>query len=61
MIPNTHAVTTYANNLSKTTVQQLLITAKIDSFKTTTDSLDAISIKSWVTADGTAIDSTTGG
>jgi hypothetical protein len=57
IIPNTHAVTTYANNLSKTTVQQLLITAKIDSFKTTTGSLDAISIKTWVLADGTAIDS----
>lgn len=58
VIPNTHAVTTYANNLTKTAVQQLLITAKIDSFKTTTGSLDAISVKTWVLADNSPIDST---
>lgn len=58
VLPNVQVVTTYVNNLSKTAVQQLLLTGKVGSFKTTTGSLDAISIKTWVTDAGAPIDST---
>lgn len=61
VLPNVQVVTTYANNLSKTAAQQLVLTGAVGSFKTTTGNLDAISIKTWVTADTNAvIDSTAG-
>lgn len=59
IIPNTKITTTIVNNLSKTALQQLLLTGKVGSFKTTTTNLDAISIKTWVTDSGAVIDSTT--
>lgn len=59
VLPNVAITTTIVNNLSKTAVQQLLLTGKVGSFKTTTTLLDAISIKTWVTESGAAIDSTT--
>lgn len=58
VLPNTSVVTTYTGNLTKTAVQQLLLTAKVGSFKTTTGNLDAISIKTWVTEANAVIDST---
>ncbi|MCX3266540.1 MAG: hypothetical protein EOO20_06600 [Chryseobacterium sp.] len=58
VVPNTNVVMTYTGNYNKNSVQQLLLTAKIGSFKTTTSQKDAISIKTWVTDDGTPIDST---
>jgi hypothetical protein len=58
ILPNVQVVTTYVGNFTKTAVQQLLLTGKVGSFKTTTDNLDAISIKTWVTEAGAAIDST---
>lgn len=59
VIPNVRITTTIVNNLSKTALQQLLLTGKVGSFKTTTTNLDAISIKTWVTDAGAVIDSTT--
>jgi len=59
VIPNTDVVTTSTGNLTKSAVEQLLLTAKVRTFKTTTGNLDAISIKTWVTASGAAIDSST--
>lgn len=59
VLPNVEVTTTYAGNLTKTAVQQLLLTGRVGTFKTTTTNLDAISIKTWVLEDGTAIDSTT--
>lgn len=59
VIPNVAFTTTIVNNLSKTALQQLLLTGKVGSFKTTTTNLDAISIKTWVTEAGAVIDSTT--
>lgn len=58
VVPNTNVVLTYTGNYNKNSVQQLLLTAKIGSFKTTTSLLDAISIKTWVTDAGAPIDST---
>lgn len=60
VLPNVQVTTTYVNNLNKTSVQQLLMTGKVGSFKTTTNNLDAISIKTWVTDAGAPIDSTAG-
>lgn len=59
VLPNVQVITTYANNLSKTALQQLVLTGSVGSFKTTTGNLDAISIKTWVTDAGAPIDSTT--
>jgi len=59
ILPNVRVVTTYANNYNKTSVQQLLLTGKVGSFKTTTSAKDAISIKTWVTEAGAPIDSST--
>lgn len=59
VLPNVSVVTTYTGNYTKAGVQQILLTGKVQSFKTTTTNLDAISIKTWVLSDGTAIDSTT--
>lgn len=59
IMPNVMFTTTIVNNLSKTALQQLLLTGKLGSYKTTTSSLDAISQKTWVTEAGVAIDSTT--
>lgn len=59
VIPNVNFETTIVNNLSKTAAQQLLLTGKIGSFKTTTSNLDAIVIKTWVTDANAPIDSTT--
>lgn len=59
VLPNVAVTTTYANNLNKTSVQQLLLTGKVGSFKTTTSLKDAISVKTWVTDAGAPIDSTT--
>lgn len=59
VIPNVSFETTIVNNLSKTSAQQLLLTGKIGSFKTTTSLADAILIKTWVTDANVAIDSTT--
>ena len=60
VLPNVRVTTTYVNALNKTAVQQLLLTGKVGSFTTTKDSLDAISVKTWVTDAGAAIDSTAG-
>jgi hypothetical protein len=59
VMPNVAFTTTIVNNLSKTALQQLLLTGKVGSFKTTTTNLDAISIKTWITDSGAVIDSTT--
>jgi len=59
VLPNVNVTTTYTGNYTKTGVQQILLTGKVMTFKTTTDSLDAISIKTWVTDTGAPIDSTT--
>jgi hypothetical protein len=59
ILPNVNFTTSIVNNLSKTALQQLLLTGKVGSFKTTTSNKDAISIKTWVTDAGVAIDSTT--
>lgn len=59
ILPNVRFTTSIVNNLSKTALQQLLLTGKVGAFKTTTTNKDAISIKTWVTAAGVAIDSTT--
>jgi hypothetical protein len=59
VMPNVAFTTTIVNNLSKTALQQLLLTGKVGSFKTTTTNLDAISLKTWVTDSGAVIDSTT--
>jgi len=59
VLPNVNFTTTFVNNLSKTTVQQLLLIGKVGSFKTTTTLLDALSIKTFITDAGAVIDSTT--
>ncbi|MCZ4244979.1 hypothetical protein [Pedobacter punctiformis] len=59
VLPNVAVTTTFVNNLSKTAVQQLLLTGKVGSFKTTTSLEDAISVKTWVTEAGAPIDSST--
>ncbi len=59
VLPNVQVVTTYTGNLTKAGVQQILLTGKVGTFTTTADSKDAISIKTWVTEAGAAIDSTT--
>jgi hypothetical protein len=59
VMPNVAFTTTFVNNLSKTTVQQLLLTGKVQSFKTTTTLLDAIVIKTFITEANAVIDSTT--
>lgn len=59
VIPNVAVTTTFVNNLSKTTLQQLLLTGKIGSFKTTTSLLDATIVKTWITSANAPIDSTT--
>ena len=59
VMPNVNITTSIVNNLSKTALQQLLLTGKVGSFKTTTTNLDAISIKTWVTDANAVIDSTT--
>lgn len=58
VLPNVKVQTTYVNNLNKTSVQQLLLTGKVGSFKTTEGNQDAISIKTWITETGAPIDST---
>ncbi|WP_285011199.1 hypothetical protein [Pedobacter faecalis] len=57
VFPNTEVTYTTPGGGSKTSVQQLLLSAIIGTFKTTTGNLDAISIKKWVTEAGAAIDS----
>ena len=59
VFPNTDVTNTTPGGGVKTSVQQLLLNATIGTFKTTTGNLDAISIKTWVTPEGAAIDSTT--
>lgn len=59
VFPNTEVTTTTPGGGNKTSVQQLLLTATIGTFKTTTGSKDATSIKTWVTEAGSAIDSST--
>jgi len=59
VMPNVAFTTTFVNNLSKTTVQQLLLTGKIGAFKTTTTNLDALMVKTWITEGNAVIDSTT--
>lgn len=58
VLPNVAVTLSYVNNLNKTSLQQLLLTGRVGSFKTTTGNLDAISIKTWVTEAGAPIDST---
>ncbi|MEJ2905092.1 hypothetical protein WAE58_21785 [Pedobacter panaciterrae] len=61
IFPNTDVTNTTPGGGNRTTVQQLLLNASIGTFKTTTDNLDAISMKTWVTGDTNAvIDSTAG-
>lgn len=58
-LPNVNVVTSTTGNLTKTSVEELLLTGKVGTFKTTADSKDAISIKRWVTEANAPIDSTT--
>jgi len=59
VLPNVSVVTTSPGNLTKSAVQQLLLTGKVGTFTTTSGALDAVSIKTWVSSTGAAIDSTT--
>lgn len=58
VLPNTFGAITTPTGLNKTGVQQILLTSRIGTFTTTTTKAEAISIKTWVTAAGSAIDST---
>ena len=60
VLPNVFVTLSKTGNLNKTGVEQLLLTGKVGTFTTTTGALEANSIKTWVTAAGTAIDSTAG-
>jgi hypothetical protein len=60
VLPNVSFVTTTTGNLTRAGLQQLVLTGKVGSFLTTTDSKEALSIKTWVTDTGAAIDSTAG-
>lgn len=57
IFPNVAVTTTFVNNLTKTAVQQLLLTGRVGSFKTTTDNIDAIMTKTFVTEAGAVINS----
>lgn len=59
VLPNVQTVLSYTGNYTKAGVQQITLTGKVGTFKTTADSKDAISIKTWVTDSGAAIDSST--
>jgi hypothetical protein len=59
VLPNVMVTTTYVNNLNKTSVQQLLLTGNVGTFKSA-DNKDAISIKTWVTSTGGSIDDSGG-
>lgn len=58
VLPNVNVVTSSVGNLTKSGVEQLLLTGKVGTFKTTAGTLDAISTKTWVTSAGAVVDST---
>lgn len=58
VLPNVFVTLSKTGNLTKTGVEQLLLTGKVGTFTTTVGALEATSLKTWVTVAGAAIDST---